>query len=977
MSTPANRLSSYRSYSYYQVLTVCDSTETAFALSQGTDASIWQHADDSALPFGKFTPKSISGTKGKYVVLIHGAQDASFVITNMSWTSATAAAATQNDMNTSIAIEGRMSISEPKGVIFLDQLVRSCGALNIDASTAVFVLKTFFTGTGYEPGVGDFFDELSDIPPVQFVMLDVTGVFSEMGGSYELSFVSLVNGVTRLPQYSKSATSITLTAGANLASTLKALETSINSGYATYFDCVRSQVEISAKQLNQDPVPILDSLRPVKYTIDMGTYFTDNADLYMVTDTPNQTKDVPGTDKPSKINLSAQTSVEDAIHNIMSMSPQVKKDMAEGDTVSGKKYEYKIHTALKSYPVGDDNSRFNYEVIYRVERFLRPKSISMSFNATDVESVNMIKRNLISFDYIYTGKNIDILEFDMKVNMGMAYLQIATLANTYKSSLEMAPVKQIIPSAMGQTQLVRGQALTQVPVYFGSQVNLPRFNNTNNTAAAAQSAYTLSQHASLEVQSATMKIIGNPALLGTISAATSPEALALRSNASTQTDLVNAQADFMDWGFVPSYVKVKIKMPRNNDDLSLFSGQVNPTDSVTGAGVADYAQDFWFDGYYYVVGIEHSFEEGEFTQTLQLIGLPQEGVFNNLNKSDKKEMSFTANLANCYECNPTLGQKGGAASSTTAPAAGQPTVVNGVVQPGGVSPTTATDSNILSQKAAAGGNLSNIIGWDSADNTVKSGILNAASKNGIDPFMLAQIAAHESKFKATAFNTASNAAGLYQFLGSTWKGIWPSQPAIGNDLASRFDPSLNADAGSRYLLTSVKSGATSAGDIYLMHFLGQPLGKQVIKLDNSGKGNTPLVDVYRSTYRTQAEGDSRYNASKNANGQIFVQNDSATLIRSWAATVMAKTLKNGTSPVAGNPTTSQAANNAVVAPTGPRPSAVANTTQTRTARDALFATQNNVMVQKAIAAGKVPVGSIKADTITASSTPVNTPTYTI
>ena len=88
MSTPSNPLASFRSYSYYHVLVMCDSTETADNLSFVTNEEQWRHPTSSTVDaitwkqYHKYSPKSLhltnqsSSVQGNYVVLIDGATDA-------------------------------------------------------------------------------------------------------------------------------------------------------------------------------------------------------------------------------------------------------------------------------------------------------------------------------------------------------------------------------------------------------------------------------------------------------------------------------------------------------------------------------------------------------------------------------------------------------------------------------------------------------------------------------------------------------------------------------------------------------------------------------------------------------------------------------------------------------------------------------------------------------------------------------------
>lgn len=935
MSNPPNKLASYRSYSYYHVLAMCDSTNTADLLANSTSQDVWLHADTSAYidprpgteDMGRFNPKVVKDDSGapigKYIILINGATDAAYVITQARWTTATAAGAVPGDMNTSIAVEGSVTISEPKGIAFLDQVVKCCIALGVDSSQVVFCLKTFFVGHGFDPTVttNEIEEQITDIPPLNFITYDVTGTFTEAGGNYEMQFVAAGHGATRLPQYAKAVNSMNITAGDSLQSTLTRLQNNINTNYDKYFKCVEDQIRAIP---NADPTQLLNSLRKVRYVIEVGTEYQDTGDRikYRVSNQSEQYKNTAGCSDSAQITFPTSTSIEGAIRTIMSMSPEVQRESGIGEQPSGIKYEYKIHTGLISRPLdGRDSSNLEYIVFYRVERFMAPKTIAyndaFAVLSKDDDALradpayDAIRRNIIEFDYMYTGKNIDILEFDMKVNMGLAYLQTATLANTFKSQLERAPNRQTQASTTdANTQSVKfGGASTQIPVYFGQQIKIPNLQNTQDANVTIQSAYTMSKHASLEVAEAKMRIVGNTELLRTTNQTTSPEYILKtlngagagrgsaadprRLDANTPTDVAN----FQDWSRIPAYAKVNIKMPRNNDDISLFTGTGTDGVDINNVGFADYARDFWFDGYFYVCGIDHIFDNGEFSQTLDMIAIPKRSAFDSTKPANAapKEIDIAAGAISCYDSN--------VGCNTASPTGvAQPIdTVSATPPSGNTEPTNRPDAvTILNGKYA----LSDVTGWDKASPEVQRAIVEAAQKVGVDPIVMAMFAAKESSFRARATAApASSATGLFQFLKDTWNGLVkqgkatgivtsPGKQPLPND--PRFDPLNNALAGGYFLASNQKSiGSGEPGDLYLAHFLGAGTAKKVIASDNATGGSQLLSTCLGSK---EAAGVAAANPSV-VNSQTTVGN-----LRSWAARSMANMLKG--SKTSGTKTTS-------------------------------------------------------------------------
>lgn len=914
MSNPSNRLAKFRSYSYYHVLVMCDCTATADALTQSQDIGIWEHAtsqtaatDDRAQTrnLGRYAPKQLPES-GRYIVLINGSQDANYVITSAKWYTGTAASAVPGDRATSIAVEGSLQISEPKGIAFLDQVVQCSIALGVDAAQVVFVLKTFFVGFAFDSAQGDYPELIADVPPINLIAYDVVGSFTEQGGTYEMQFVAVAHGAARLPQYSKSVNAMNVTAGNSLEQTFSKLQNVINQSYSQYFDSVVSQIQATdAPQVDKDAV--IGSLRRVNYVIDVGPDYRDtNGNIkYTVSNQSQQFKNTSGCGDAAQITFPTSTSIESAISTIMLMCPQVQSDMSQGDTSTKIKYEYKIHTALESKPaLNSTDGSFEYTVYYRVERFMVPKTIAFdsAFQALSEddavlrqsEHYDTVRRNLIEFDYMYTGKNIDILEFDMKVNMGMAYLQTATLANTFKSQLERVGHRDMQASTQDvNAQSTRfGGAIVQTPVFFGTQLRTPNLLNQQNTSSAIQSAYTMTKHASLEVAEASMKIIGNEKLLGSTSITTSSEHV-IRSGGRVPETNTPDSSDFKDWSIVPAFVKVNIKMPRENDDFALFTGQT--TGDPEASGATDYAREFWFDGYYYAYGIEHSFDQGEFTQNLQMVGIPKKSAFDSTRENSTREVNLPLTAPKPFDnrvgCGPTTPSPT-TASGTTAAAVPQ------TPPAGNTNPTTIADANTLNRNAAS---PADVRGWSKADPRVQAAIIDAAQRYGVDVVIMAQFAAKESSFNPRAHppGSASSAAGLYQFLKATWNGLVsagsvlglsestglvtsPGKTPLSNDV--RYDPALNAYGGAAFLRDNARAiGSKEAGDLYLAHFLGPATARRIINDVRTTGGNTLFSNVVGSA--TAA------NIAK-ANPTIVNSATTSLSIRNWAATSMAKLLTN-------------------------------------------------------------------------------------
>jgi len=124
--------------------------------------------------------------------------------------------------------------------------------------------------------------------------------------------------------------------------------------------------------------------------------------------------------------------------------------------------------------------------------------------------------------------------------------------------------------------------------------------------------------------------------------------------------------------------------------------------------------------------------------------------------------------------------------------------------------------------------LPQVSGPDGEYSTYKDMIIAASKMVGVDPGLMATMAALESGFRGRVKASTSSASGLYQFIDTTWKamlatygskyGLDPNTPPS--------DPRANALLGAEYIRENTEKLKQGLGreptdtDIYLAHFLG-------------------------------------------------------------------------------------------------------------------------------------------------------------
>lgn len=146
---------------------------------------------------------------------------------------------------------------------------------------------------------------------------------------------------------------------------------------------------------------------------------------------------------------------------------------------------------------------------------------------------------------------------------------------------------------------------------------------------------------------------------------------------------------------------------------------------------------------------------------------------------------------------------------------------------------------------------------------LKDTIMAAAKMVGVDPQLLASVAAIESSFNYTAKAPNTSASGLFQFISGTWSDMikkYGAKYGISADTPPT-DPRASALLGAEYLKSNVAAlGGPSAkltdADLYLAHLLGPGGAKKFLAADPSAIGAQVMPDA------AQKNGNLFYRAGK-------------------------------------------------------------------------------------------------------------------
>jgi phage gp45-like len=183
-------------------------------------------------------------------------------------------------------------------------------------------------------------------------------------------------------------------------------------------------------------------------------------------------------------------------------------------------------------------------------------------------------------------------------------------------------------------------------------------------------------------------------------------------------------------------------------------------------------------------------------------------------------------------------------------------------------PGTNTPSGSASKGATPDACSYNQSGTNPIGTVSANAIANASSVTGVDQATLLAFSDRESKNNPNAINTASNAAGLFQFLPSTWAyemGKHGNELNIASNV-SMTDPVANSLLGAAYIKDNAtilqgKGMSADAGNLYLMHYMGPGAAPKFIQ----AVADSPDASA-ASLFPTQANSKGNHNIYYNADG---------------------------------------------------------------------------------------------------------------
>lgn len=600
-----NPLNEYNSYSYHHFLVIADTTERANEIA------------DSPEDFFQFVRTGVN--KEGLSILVNPMSSNKLIIQDISWTTIMNAddAASTGANAANSHVEGKMTILEPLGVRFFNKIYDIYRGFGVSSGgmSAVWVLKTVFVGYRDAPYDGEA-EYISNLKPMPIFPLQFSAEFTEAGGRYEIEFVAANSGAGGARVNNSTAVTVggsfnlggekATTETVTLATAMKNFETRMEELYEkNYAKIAEMQAKSPNKALAEHPP------EKVQYRINLDKKLQDST--FVVETTPELS--AGGNGKVPILKVMPNDRLDQSIQRIWMLSPQVMALATKGDAAGKRWLPIVLSTTETLDPAQNNGVRVRnvYNVILReIVTQYNPDSGPQSttevktaqgtttqvVDGTDVNGsspeATAVKQEAIAtdsffeYDYTYTGKNVDVLQYDMRMNMGTGFFQSIISPSTVPSTGQIPATGVNAHAATPPLGAGTGSvAVNPAVAANGAAVHAP----TPQAVSSYQEIYR--RWVQTESIRVTMKIRGNPLLMDglNLSAADIQQAL----NGGGKTGPAGS------WLNGPLVVKVNVRMPVE-DEPNVY-------------------EPFWYDGFYRILTVQTSFASGDFTQDIEMIAI--------------------------------------------------------------------------------------------------------------------------------------------------------------------------------------------------------------------------------------------------------------------------------------------------------------------------------------------------------------------
>ena len=331
------------------------------------------------------------------------------------------------------------------------------------------------------------------------------------------------------------------------------------------------------------------------------------------------------------------TTIINAITEVMLMSDYCTGAVTgQPDSATGMYNWFRIETHTYLLQPTDVNKALNIApklLVFRVVPYKIHHSKFIAPNTTPLGYTQMIDQTVKRYDYIYTGKNTDILDFKLTLTNNFATDILADGLGTYSGSALLtalgnqgASTSDQAPYAPPNSQISSNKAGGDSATGVARQGSAPdRWKNSDGSDAdnyktlVAKVFQKRILNSDTEKVAADMEIVGDPYYIADSGLGNYTNTNSTSKRNLTETGAMDYQSSEVDIFF-------NFRTPVD----------LNPSGTLTFAGDIKTQLEVPFSGLYQVITVKSMFVKGKFTQSLQLMRRP------NQNQTAKEDLISTS-----------------------------------------------------------------------------------------------------------------------------------------------------------------------------------------------------------------------------------------------------------------------------------------------------------------------------------------------
>lgn len=641
-----NPLDKYRSYAYHHILVMASSTEAIRPLA---DPKVTLDQDLAFYKDLKLGEPSGS-ENAPYYLVCDTRKTSYFSITDLSYTTSVSGAG-KHDFTSLIFGNISMKFVDSTGVGLINYLkFLASSKLKVSIHNAAFFLKTVFVGHT-DAGTTEIVTQTG----IPMCLRDIKMYPNHLGSTLDVQFLPIPNGLAvQDDNYSKiSDLPGVFSPTKKLKDAVKSLEDAVNKKSRQWYK------ELQIRKLNDDAKNDGkgQSESPKSYGKLVQYMFTlpeawDSFEVKGVYQNISESKyKKDGAREPTNtngvyvgFNSTTETTITELINTLLRQSTEVQKLASNEKRDKGQLEAFEIHTQITS---DDSTVTVHYDVI----GLALPKTETSDTRET-ADLFKITEENQASYDYIFTGKNTDILSFELKINNvniaiaddlfigGKAQEETAKDQKDKDGDKTNTSKKQMVLNFHEKDPVL-------LPAKTGSQqANMPWVFETDNKTDAIKARQQFINNLALCAARSTLnsiiKIRGNPDLFRRFIDEDVFTHVKIPDNVNTSyvtsskefTDGVGAKKSFLSESDVTRYKeerKASVKRKYGQEFALPFYIHINimgPDYDFSSGDVESVLNSnprytpMWFKGWFMVKKINHHFSNGEFYQEMLLGSSP-------------------------------------------------------------------------------------------------------------------------------------------------------------------------------------------------------------------------------------------------------------------------------------------------------------------------------------------------------------------